>query len=164
MNDVRASVFTLLLLSVLIVFSVPETRGDEALAVVVNRSNPVENMTLEELRKYCVQERKHWADDKRVTVVLREPGQMERAAALQLIYRMSESDFKRYFLQAEFTGEVQAAPKHLSSALGVRRFIFNVPGAIGFVRASDVDATVKALRIDGLAFSDPHYPLHTNNR
>jgi hypothetical protein len=164
LNDVRASVFTLLLLSVLIVFSVSETRGDEALAVVVNKSNPVENMTLEELRKYCVQERKHRADDKRVTVVLREPGQMEREAALQLIYRMSESDFKRYFLQAEFTGEVQAAPKHLSSALGVCRFIFNVPGAIGFVRASDIDATVKALRIDGLAFSDPHYPLHTNSR
>jgi hypothetical protein len=114
LNDVRASLFTLLLLSVLIVFSVSETRGDEALAVVVNKSNPAENMTLEELRKYCVQERKHWADDKRVTVVLREPGQMEREAALQLIYRMSESDFKRYFLQA-CVGSYSTCPARLAS-------------------------------------------------
>jgi hypothetical protein len=131
--------------------------------VVVNKSNPVESMTLDELRKYCVQERKHWADDKRVTVVLREPGQVERETVLQVIYRMSEGDFKRYFLQAEFTGEVQAAPKHLYSATGVRRFIFNVPGAIGFVRASDVDATVKVLRLNGFALNDPHYPLHAIN-
>ena len=106
-------------------------------------------MSLDELRKYCLQERKHWADNKRVTVVLRDPGQSEREAVLQLIYRMSESDFNRYFLQAEFTGEVQAVPKHLSSAVGVRRFIFNVPGAIGFVRASDVDSTVKVLQVNG---------------
>ena len=137
--------------------------GQEALAVIVNRSNPVEGMTLEELRKYCVQERKHWPDDKRVTVVLRDPGQAERDAVLQLIYRMGESDFNRYFLQAEFTGEVQAAPKHLSSVTGVRRFVFNVPGAIGFVRASDVDNTVKALRLNGHAPGDPQYPLYTNN-
>jgi ABC-type phosphate transport system substrate-binding protein len=154
----------LLLLPALIGLSAPKAHGDDALAVIVNKSNPVESMTLEELRKYCVQERKHWPDDKRVTVVLRDPGQAEREAVLQLIYRMGESDFTRYFLQAEFTGEVQAAPKHLSSAIGVRRFIFNVPGAIGFVRASDVDATVKVLRVDGFALGDPHYPLHINNR
>jgi ABC-type phosphate transport system substrate-binding protein len=150
----------MLLLPALIVLSAPKAQGGDALAVIVNKSNPVETMTQDELRKYCVQERKHWSNDKRVTVVLRDPGQAEREAILKLIYRMSESDFTRYFLQAEFTGEVQAAPKHLSNAVGVRRFIFNVPGAIGFVRASDVDTTVKVLRIDGFAFSDPHYPLH----
>ena len=160
----RASLFLLLLLPALALLSAPEAHGQEALAVIVNKSNPVESMSLEELRKYCVQERKHWADDKRVTVVLRDPGQAEREAVLQLIYRMSESDFNRYFLQGEFTGQVQSVPKHLSSASGVRRFIFNVPGAIGFLRVSDVDATVKVLRVNGYAFGDPRYPLHTNNR
>jgi ABC-type phosphate transport system substrate-binding protein len=150
----------MLLLPAFIVHCAPKAEGSDALAVIVNKSNPVETMTQDELRKYCVQERKHWSNDKRVTVVLRDPGQAEREAVLKLIYRMSESDFTRYFLQAEFTGAVQAAPKHLSSVVGVRRFIFNVPGAIGFVRASDVDATVKVLRIDGFAFGDPHYPLH----
>ena len=162
----RASLFTLflVLLPTLSVLSVPKAQADEALAVIVNKINPVEGMTLEELRKYCVQERKHWSDDKRVTVVLRDPGQAERAAVLQLIYRMNESDFSRYFLQAEFTGEVQTAPKHLSSAAGVRRFVFNVPGAIGFVRASDADGTIKVLRVNGYAPGDPRYPLRLTTR
>jgi ABC-type phosphate transport system substrate-binding protein len=142
---------------------VPRARGEAALAVIVNKNNPVESMTLDELRKYCLQERKHWADNKRVTIVLREPGQAERAAVLQMIYRMSESDFNRYFLQGEFTGEVQAAPKHLSSAVGVRRFVFNVPGALGFAHAADVDGSVKVLRVNGYAPSDPQYPLRLTN-
>lgn len=140
----------------------PRAFGEEALAVIVNRNNAVESMSLDELRKYCLQERKHWADNKRVTIVLRDPGQAEREAVLQLVYRMNESDFNRYFLQAEFTGEVQAVPKHLSSAVGVRRFIFNVPGAIGFVRASEVDGTVKVLPVNGHVPGDPQYPLRIN--
>ena len=158
----RAAFFSFLLAG-LAALAAPRARADEALAVVVNKSNPVDNVTLDELRKYCIAERKHWGDDKRVTVVLRDPGQAEREAVLQLIYRMSESDFTRYFLQGEFTGEVQSAPKHLATASGARRFIFNVPGAIGFVRASEVDATVKVLRVNGCAPGDPKYPLHLPN-
>ena len=134
-------------------------RGDEPLAVIVNKSNPVENVSLEELRKFCAVERKYWSDSKRVTVVLRDPGQAERDAVLALIYRMGESDFMRHFLQAEFTGEVQSAPKHLSTGIGVRRFVFNVPGAIGFVRPAEADATVKVVRVNGFTPGDPQYPL-----
>ena len=158
-----ASVLALVLAS-LAALAAPLAHGEEALAVIVNKNNAVESMSFDELRKYCLQERKHWADNKRVTVVLRDPGQAEREAVLQLIYRMSESDFSRYFLQGEFTGEVQSAPKRLSIAIGVRRFVFNVPGAIGFVRASDVDGTVKVLHVDGRAPGDPQYPLRIANR
>ena len=154
----RAPLLTLLLVG-LAALAVPRARADEALAVIVNRSNPVENVTLEELRRFCTAERKFWGENRRVTVVLRDPGQAERAAVLQLIYRMSESDFARFFLQAEFTGEVQSGPKRLSTGTGVRRFIFNVPGALGFVRAAEADASVKIIRVNGFAPGDPQYPL-----
>lgn len=159
----RVFIFALLLAS-LAAFLAPQAHGQEALAVIVNKNNPIGNVTLEELRDYCRQERKHWADNKRVTVVLRDPGQAERETVLQLIYRMSESDFNRYFLQGEFSGNVQMAPKHLSSAAGVRRFVFNVSGAIGFLRASEVDATAKVLRVNDYAPSDPQYPLRITTR
>jgi hypothetical protein len=41
----------------------------------------------------------------------------------------------------------------------VRKFIFNVPGAIGYVRLSDVDPTVKVIRIDGRLPEDKDYEL-----
>jgi len=135
------------------------TPQEEPLAIIVNRKNPIENITFDDLRKLCLAERKHWADGRKVTLALREPGQAERAAVLNQIYRMSESEFTRHFLQGSFTGELKTTPKELATANGVRRFIFNVPGAIGFARVSEVDDSVKVIRLDGHAAGDPEYKL-----
>lgn len=131
----------------------------EGLAVIVHKSNPVESLTLAELRKLCLAERRQWDHGRRVTIVLREPETTERAVVLEKVYHMQEHEFERFFLQETFTGKVQVTPKQLATASGVRRFIFNVPGAIGFVRLSEVDDTVKVIQVDGKTPSDPAYPL-----
>jgi ABC-type phosphate transport system substrate-binding protein len=137
----------------------PAAPDDEALAIIVNKSNPIVNVSLTELRKMFMAQQTQWASGNRVTVVMRQPGQGERATALRLIYRMSERDFNRYFLRGTFTGETQSVPKTLATAAGVAKFVFNVPGAIGYVRASEVDGSVKIVRVDGHAPWDGGYPL-----
>jgi hypothetical protein len=77
---------------------------------------------------------------------------------------MSEKDLNNHFIQGVFTGAVLAAPKTLASAADVRKFVFNVPGAIGYVRGADVDTTVKALRIDGRLPDDKDYRLRLQPR
>ena len=136
----------------------PPARAD-LLAVIVHKSNTATNLSLEDLRKLCLAEQKRWGNGRKITVVLREPGQPERDAVLQTVYRMKESDLTRYFLQSTFAGDVGAAAKEMATAAGVRRFVFNVPGAIGFIRASELDDSVKLIRINGLAPGEPGYPL-----
>jgi hypothetical protein len=46
----------------------------------------------------------------------------------------------------------------------VLKFVFNVPGAIGYVRASDVDSTVKVLRVDGRLPGDKDYRFRLTAR
>jgi hypothetical protein len=48
--------------------------------------------------------------------------------------------------------------------VGVRKFVFNVPGAIGYLRPEDVDDSVKVVRIDGHLPSDAEYPLKIAER
>jgi len=132
---------------------------DQTLAIVVNQSNPVDNLTMQELRTVFLGERSHWSNGRRITLVMMEPGQPERRAMLREIYRMNESDFSRHFLQGLFTGEVFVSPKTLATPVGVRKFVFNVPGAIGYVRTSDVDDTVKVIRVDGHLPGDKDYGL-----
>ena len=139
--------------------SAPPPARAEWLAVVVHKSNPIDNVSLEDLRNLCVAERKHWDSGRKITVALCEPGQPERECALRTVFRMKENEVTRFFLQGTFTGEVGAAPKQLATAAGVRRFVFNVPGAIGFVRASELDDTVKLVRVNGLAPGEAGYPL-----
>lgn len=132
---------------------------EESLAIVVNQSNPVDDLSSRELHAMFLGERSHWSNGRRITLVMMEPGQPERDAVLSEICRMSESDLHRRLVQGLLTGEILVSPKTLSSPEGVRKFVFNVPGAIGYLRISDVDETVKVLKIDGHGPKDPQYTL-----
>jgi ABC-type phosphate transport system substrate-binding protein len=129
------------------------------LAIVVNTTNPVDSLSLPELRKVFLGERSHWPNGRRIILVMMEPGQPERKALIREVCQMNESDFSRHFLHGVFTGEVFVSPKTLASPVGVRKFVFNVPGAIGYVRVSDVDSSVKVIRVDGRLPSDKEYGL-----
>jgi ABC-type phosphate transport system substrate-binding protein len=131
----------------------------EPLAIVVNRSNPMSEISLADLRKLYRGQRNRWSNGRRVTLVMRDPGTPEREAILQTLYGVDEDEYRRGFLQAVFTGEAIGAPRVLASPNGVLRFVFNVPGAIGYVRASEVDATVKTLRVDGRLPGEAGYRL-----
>jgi hypothetical protein len=50
-------------------------------------------------------------------------------------------------------------PRQQNSTPDVIKFISYVPGAIGYVRADEVDASVKVLRVDGLAPGEPGYKI-----
>lgn len=125
------------------------TEGEQCLAIIVNRSNPVENFSFADLRKIFLGERSHWQDGHRITVVMLDSGRAERKAVLRLIYQMNERDFDRYFAQATFTGQVFSAPKTLATPAGARKFVYNLPSAIGYVDAGEVDGTVKIVPVDG---------------
>lgn len=119
------------------------------LVIVVNRQNSVEKVTIADLRKMLLGETTHWPDGRRVTVVMREPGEPEREAILRLICQMDDGVYTRRVLRSVFVGELQSAPKQLATATGVVRFVYNVPGAIGYVRADEINDSVKVVKIDG---------------
>jgi phosphate transport system substrate-binding protein len=144
--------------------SPPVQASADSLAIIVNHANTVDDITLKELRTVFLGERSHWPNGRRITLVMMDPGVPERKAVLRDICRMNETEFSRHFLQGLFTGEVFVSPKTLSSPTGVRKFVFNVPGAIGYVRASDVDGTVKVIRVNGHGVDDPEYPLRIEAR
>jgi ABC-type phosphate transport system substrate-binding protein len=135
----------------------PGGAAEQALAIIVNQSNPVENFSLDELRKIFLGERSHWPNGRRITLVMLDTTQPERKVVLRDIYGMSEKDFNNHFIQGVFTGAVFVSPKTLANPADVRKFVFNVPGAIGYVRASDVDSSVKVLRVDGRLPEDKDY-------
>ena len=134
------------------------------LAIVVNRANPVDNVTLAELRRVFTFETQKWPSGRKITVVLREKGQPERTEAIQLLCGMSEAQYNRHVLYERFRGSVRSDPRSIESAGAMLRFVFNAPGAIGYVRADLVDDTTKVLRIDGLLPTDAGYPLRRSVR
>ena len=141
--------------------------ASQPLAIIVNVSNPVDNLSSTELRNVCLGARAHWPNGRRITLVMMEPGKPERTALVREVCQMTEGEFNRHFLHGVFTGEVFVSPKTLANPVGVRKFVFNVPGAIGYLRTSDLDSTVKVVRVDGHLPSDKEYslrvPMETNH-
>jgi ABC-type phosphate transport system substrate-binding protein len=133
--------------------------ADECLAILVNRSNPVENLSFAELRKVFLGEQNHWSDGRRITLVMLESGKPERQAVLTRIYRMEDKDFNAYFLHHVFTGEIHAAPTTLTTPTEVLKFVSNVQGAIGYLRTTAVDESVKVVRVDSLLPCDKDYSI-----
>lgn len=133
-------------------------RGD--LAIIVHKSNPIQNLSLAELREYFLAERSHWSTQQKVRVAMREPGSAEREAVLRLICGMKrDQDFTTYFLRAKFSEQIIDEPRNLESTTDMIRFVANVSGALGYVRADEVDPSVRVIRVENLSPGDPGYKL-----
>jgi ABC-type phosphate transport system substrate-binding protein len=130
-----------------------------ALAIVVNRSNPVDNLSFSDLRRIFMLDTQSWPHGRKITVVLRDKGQPERAEAIRIICALSERDYEKHILFRTFQGRVNIGPRAIQSAPTMLRFVYNAPGAIGYVNADEVDASVKLLRIDGALPDEPSYPV-----
>ncbi|HWA85618.1 MAG TPA: hypothetical protein VG710_05300 [Opitutus sp.] len=132
------------------------------LAVVVNKTCGLDGVGAAELTKYFKAEKSKTPDGTKLVIVVQDVGRPERAAALKGIYKMSESEYSEYFVEATFTGAVAAAPKALPTGAAVKKFVAETPGGIGYIRDSDVDDTVKVVKIDGKSPGAADYPLKTN--
>jgi ABC-type phosphate transport system substrate-binding protein len=133
--------------------------ADEDLVVIVNKTNPVENLTKLQLRKLILGEQDSWPGGKKVSVILRATGQPEREGVLRAVCGMSEDDFNQHLLHASTNGETGAPPKALGSAVAVRQLVATLPGGIGFVASSEVNDSVKAVTVDGVAAGQPGYKI-----
>jgi len=142
----------------------PSVHAGDVIVVIVNSANPVESLSTSELKKLFLSDRSHWDTGKAVAPVVPAPGAPERTSFLKVVCGMSDSDLNKYFMQAAFTGKSATPPKEVSNAAAVKSFVAAFPGAIGFVKALDFhgdgsDGGVKAVKVDGLAASDPGYKL-----
>lgn len=138
--------------------------GGDPIVVVVNGANPVESVSVSDLKKLFLSDRSKWDTGKSVAPVIVTAGAPERTAFLKQVCGMSDADFGKYFMQAAFTGKSATPPKEVTSAASVKSFVASSPGSIGFVKAMDFhgngsDGGIKSLKIDGVDPSDPSYKL-----
>jgi len=141
-------------------------RADDSgpIVVIVNVSNPVQNLRTADLRKFFLSDRSRWETGKPVAPVIVVAGKPVRTAFLKIVCGMRDVDFRKYFLQAAFTGKDLSPPTEVSTSNEVKIIVAGSPNAIGFIRALDFhgdgsDGGIKAVKIDGLLASDSAYKL-----
>jgi hypothetical protein len=136
-----------------------QSAADRAVAIVVHPQTPVENLTFAQLRNIFLGDQQFWPDRSRITLLVRAPVAFEREFVLDRIYRMSEGQFRQYWIAKMFRAEVPSGPKIVYSSEMANELVTAIPGAITFVPASTVGPGVKVVRIDGRLPGESGYPL-----
>jgi ABC-type phosphate transport system substrate-binding protein len=139
------------------VLSSAATAAPQDFAVVVNKSNPVDSISMAELRKIVLAQVNRWAGDHNLITVLMTHD--EQSGALQTVCGMTEKDFNFHIMRARFNGETIRTPTILVSAAKLKQTVASTAGAIGFILATDVDDSVKVVKVGGLAPGQSGYPV-----
>ena len=137
----------------------PAVTQTGAVAVVVNRQNPVDNLSRPELRKIFAGEKTSWAGGTPIKLFVRAPGAHERAVLLKLL-NMSESEYKQYWTAKIFRGEAQGEPVAIYSNSMQQEAVRLYPGAIAMIVVQDVMPGMKVIRVEGHRPGEAGYPLN----
>lgn len=132
---------------------------DVDIAVVVQPDTPVSNLSLAEVRKIFLGDRQYWTANIPVVLLIRAPVARERDVVLKVIYQMSESRFKQYWIAKIFRAESASAPKVVYSNDMANDLVSAIPGAIAFIDSRDLKPGTKVVRVDGLLPGDAGYSL-----
>src|ERR1700756_2788507 len=111
-------------------------------AVVVNKDNPVANVTSAQLTKIIRGEVKKWPDGKNIILVLHKDSAGEREA-LEHLNKMSAAEW-RAFVAAHRDSII-----FVDTDAEVLKAVQAEPGAVGLVEAHSIDSSVNVIHIDG---------------
>jgi ABC-type phosphate transport system substrate-binding protein len=157
-----SSILTAFAMLALVLGLAPAAKAGEAIVIIVNSANPVESLSVSDLKKLFLSDKGRWDTGKAVAPVMLGPGQPERSAFLKAVCGMSDGDLNKYFMQAAFSGKSATPPKEVGSTRDIKSVVSASPGAIGFIKASDfspADSGLKAIKVEGVTAADPAYKL-----
>jgi ABC-type phosphate transport system substrate-binding protein len=132
------------------------------MAVVVNKANGTDSLSMPQLRKLMMGDVRSWPDHKNVLVVSREPGSPVFTCMLTAVLRMSNAEYHKYLMGAEFRGEEPPPVRAAGSAGDAVRSVAGINGGITLVEGTlipQLPPSVKVVRINGKAPGETGYPF-----
>lgn len=132
------------------------------LVIIVNPANPVESVSMAQLRKLMLGDVPNWPDHKSVALVHRAGSSPVFKCMLSQVLRLTDAEYKRYQLNAQFRGEQQVVPRVSDSGQSAANLVAGLPGGIALIEADALKGftrPVKIVRIDGKQAGDAGYPF-----
>lgn len=126
------------------------------LAIIVEKANPVTDVSSEELSKLFNAHTRAWPDGAPVTIVMRDPASDEMVLVLRKVLNMSAAE-ARDFVSSHRGGLVVAG-----SDDAVLHFVSTTRGAIGVIDLYSLTDGVKVIKINGKLPVQQGYLLRGN--
>jgi ABC-type phosphate transport system substrate-binding protein len=125
-------------------------------AVVVNQSNRLEELSLDKLRRLFLGQVRTFPTGSRARLAWHtgSAGTFDRTAL-----GLQPEAVRSRWMAMVFRGEAKAFPTELATPDDVKQFVRSHADAIGFLPQADVDGSVKVLTIEGKRPNDAGYVI-----
>ncbi len=141
----------------LVVSSSAAGKTTETIAVIVNKKNPINNITRVRLREIYLKHRRTWSNGQTIIGINAARNSPLRKSFQLMVMKMTQQQIGAYWVKQSVKG--RGRPPRASASGLARRLVAALPGAIAYVRLRDVDATVKVVNIDKRQPTDAGYHL-----
>lgn len=138
--------------------STSASAGGEQLAIVVAANSPVSGLSFHELKRMFMGERVKNPMGKWIVPLNRKKKSAERIGFDESVLGMTPNVVGSFWIDRKIRGQ-SGAPKTFKSSGLILRLVSKVPGAIGYVKASDVKPGVKVVKIDGKLPGEAGYAI-----
>jgi ABC-type phosphate transport system substrate-binding protein len=135
---------------------------DTSIAVIVNPRNSTQSISLSELRNIFLGTQQFWKDGTQVVPIVRAPSARERDVLLRRVVHMSDLQFQQYWRKRRIAHKAGHEPITVVSNGMQMQTVALESGAIALVGTSDLNSSVKALKVGGLRPGSAAYPLKSS--
>ncbi len=147
---------------ILLTLATPVSARDTSIAVVVNPGNPAESVSLSQLRGMFLGTQTFWKDGVRVFAVVRAPSARERTALLRSVLHMSEAQYQQYWRKKRQEKKGSLEPVAMVSNPDQIQAVMRDPGAVALIATTDLNSSVKVLKVGGVLPGRAAYPLKSS--
>ncbi len=151
----KASFLTLCLLSLFFWLASSLNASAEPIAVIVNKSNPYDDIESHDLSRVYSGRMRRWPDGQKIAIINRPIASEIRRIFYEIILKAEPT--KKFF---KSKSPLAFKMMKLNSDMATRKFVARIKNAVGYVYLSEVDDTVKILTIDGKQPGEIGYPLN----
>lgn len=132
------------------------------LALVSNKTNAVNAVTLADLVKVCKAQTSKWPDGKPVTFVMRAPSTPEMKIFVEKVYAMPQKEVSELIAAANRGRSNHPAIMVVDTDEELVNKVASIPGAIGIVDVYAINSSVAVVKLGGKLPLEPGYLLHGN--
>ena len=138
----------------------PAPRSDHGYAVVGPADAPLDDISMDELRRVFLLKRLFWKPGNPIRLVLPGTGRPAREFLLARVCQKTEGEYRRLVLEVLYRGDTDQPPKVGGTDEDVLRILLAGQGSVGLVDAGvPLPPGLKVLRVDGRLPTEAGYPL-----
>jgi ABC-type phosphate transport system substrate-binding protein len=158
----RKMLTTMAALLAIALFPAHLSARDTSIAVIVNPRNSTQSISLAELRNIFLGTQQFWKDGTQVVPVVRAPSARERDVLLRRVLHMSDLQFQQYWRKKRLAHRGVREPIAVVSNGMQMQTVALESGGIALVGTSDLNSSVKVLKVGGHRPGSAAYPLKSS--